>query len=108
MLKSPQASQSAIHACQFSYKWTCASVKFLPDTVLFIGSESIVANHLALQARHKEIHANDHQEDTHEEKWLVVDRLMRNKTANDHKNVYQCANKKCPKTQRTEKSQWCP
>ncbi len=49
-----------------------------------------MADHLTLQASQNEVHSKNHQEDAHEEEWMVANRVMRkNVTANDNEHIYQ-------------------
>ena len=65
-----------------------------------------MTNHLTLQASQNEIHPKDHQEDTHEEEWMVANRVMRKKvTANDNEHIYQHTQEKSPETKGCEEAQ---
>jgi hypothetical protein len=65
-----------------------------------------MANHLTLQASQNEVHPKDHQEDTHEEEWMVANRVMRKKvTANDHEHIHQYTQDKSPETQGRKEAQ---
>ena len=65
-----------------------------------------MADHLTLQASQNEVHSKNHQENAHEEEWMVANRVMRkNVTANDNEHIYQQTQEKSPETQGRKEAQ---
>ena len=65
-----------------------------------------MTNHLTLQTCQNKLDAKDHQYDTDEEQWLVVDEFTIKDTPSNDKSIYQYTCEKCPKAQRPEEPQW--
>src|SRR5258707_2391092 len=81
-------------------------VKFLANAVLFVGTEGIVANHLALQAGQHKLHTEDHQQNANKQQWLVMNRLINKETAANHNcQIDQNTQHQCPEAQRHEQAQ---
>src|SRR5579883_389433 len=81
-------------------------LKLLPNAVLFVRAESIVTDHLALQTGQHKLHAENHEQNAHEQQRLVVNRFIDKEAAADYDDkIYQQTQQERPEAQRDKKAQ---